>query len=78
VSLGNYIESYEKKMRGQESDFVRITIKGLAALAEEHGVDSVQYKTAEQILKEFLQQVNGGTSRESLQRLSQIRGGGEY
>ncbi|KAF8928248.1 hypothetical protein BGZ58_009791 [Dissophora ornata] len=56
VSLGNYVESYEKNARGQESDFVRITIKGLAALAEEHGVESVQYKTAQQILKDFLQQ----------------------
>lgn len=57
VSLGNYIDTYEKKhtSRGQESDFVRITLKGLSALAAEHGIDSVQYKTGQQILKEFLQ-----------------------
>ncbi|KAF9350787.1 hypothetical protein BGX26_011117 [Mortierella sp. AD094] len=55
VSLGNYIDSYEKSHGNQGQDFVRITIKGLSALATEHGVDSVQYKTAKQILKEFLQ-----------------------
>ncbi|KAF9197629.1 hypothetical protein BGZ49_001850 [Haplosporangium sp. Z 27] len=55
VSLGNYIESYEKSHGSHGQDFVRITIKGLSALAKEHGVDSVQYKTANQILKEFLQ-----------------------
>ncbi|KAI1317417.1 hypothetical protein EDD11_008481 [Mortierella claussenii] len=56
VSLGNYIDSYEKKhsVHGDESDFIRISIKGLAALAAEHGVNSIQYKTAQQILKEFL------------------------
>ncbi|KAG0001068.1 hypothetical protein BGZ80_000093 [Entomortierella chlamydospora] len=56
VSLGNYIDSYEKSHSKQGQDFVRITIKGLSALAAEHGVDSVQYKTAKQILKEFLQE----------------------
>ncbi|KAG0314061.1 hypothetical protein BGZ99_008392 [Dissophora globulifera] len=56
VSLGNYLESYEKKhSNGQGTDFVRITVKGLVALAKEHGVDSVQYKTAQRILKELLQ-----------------------
>ncbi|KAG0277496.1 hypothetical protein BGZ95_005864 [Linnemannia exigua] len=57
VSLGNYIDSYVKKhsVHEKESDFVRITLKGLSALAVEHGVDSVQYKTGQQILKEFLQ-----------------------
>lgn len=60
VSLGNYIDTYEKKHKahGQESDFVRITLKGLSALAAEHGFDSVQYKTGQQILKEFLQTVS--------------------
>ncbi|KAG0313481.1 hypothetical protein BGZ97_010138 [Linnemannia gamsii] len=57
VSLGNYIDTYVKKhnAQGQESDFVRVTLKGLSALAAEHGDDSVQYKTGQQILKEFLQ-----------------------
>lgn len=57
--MGNYIDTYVKKhnAHGQESDFVRITLKGLSALAAEHGVDSVQYKTGLQILKEFLQTV---------------------
>ncbi|KAF9912096.1 hypothetical protein EC991_001042 [Linnemannia zychae] len=57
VSLGNYIDSYVKKhsVHKDESDFVRITLKGLSALAAEHGIDSVQYKTGQQILKEFLQ-----------------------
>ncbi|KAF9413343.1 hypothetical protein BGZ94_000765, partial [Podila epigama] len=56
VSLGNYIETYEKKHnKNSGSDFVRITIKGLAALAAEHGYDSPQYQTGQQILKEFLQ-----------------------
>ncbi|KAG0364189.1 hypothetical protein BC939DRAFT_441571 [Gamsiella multidivaricata] len=56
-SLSNYFESYKKthNKHDQDSDFVRITLKGLAALAAEHGVDSVQYKAAQQILKEFLQ-----------------------
>lgn len=60
VSLGNYIDTYEKKhnAHGQESNFVRITLKGLSALAAEHGVDSIQYKTGQQILKEFLQTVS--------------------
>ena len=61
VSLANYFEQYEKghsgQKRDQEPDFIRITIKGLAALADEHGVGSVQYKNAQQILKEFLQMV---------------------
>ncbi|KAF9921927.1 hypothetical protein FBU30_008004 [Linnemannia zychae] len=57
VSLGNYIDTYVKKhtVHGQEADFIRITLKGLSALAAEHGVDSVQYKAGQQILKEFLQ-----------------------
>ncbi|KAF9957764.1 hypothetical protein BGZ72_001430 [Mortierella alpina] len=57
VALGNYIDLYERthSKHGEESDFIRVTIKGLAALASEHGTDSVQYKTAQQILKQFLQ-----------------------
>ncbi|KAG0262973.1 hypothetical protein BG011_009471 [Mortierella polycephala] len=57
VSLENYLETYEKthSEHGKATDFVRITLKGLSALAAEHGVDSVQYKTGQQILKEFLQ-----------------------
>ncbi|KAG0348929.1 hypothetical protein BG004_003646 [Podila humilis] len=56
IALGNYIETYEKKHKKHSgSDFVRITIKGLSALATEHGFDSIQYQTAQQILKEFLQ-----------------------
>ncbi|KAF9094242.1 hypothetical protein BGX23_002340 [Mortierella sp. AD031] len=57
VSLGNYIDTYVKKhsVHGQETDFIRITLKGLSALAADHGVESVQYKTGQQILKEFLQ-----------------------
>ncbi|CAO3566456.1 unnamed protein product [Mortierella alpina] len=57
VALGNYIDLYERthSKHGEESDFIRVTIKGLAALASEHGIDSVQYKTAQQILKQFLQ-----------------------
>ncbi|KAG0200806.1 hypothetical protein BGX28_006219 [Mortierella sp. GBA30] len=57
VALGNYIDLYEKmhSKHGKESGFIRITIKGLAALVAEHGIDSVQYKAAQQILKQFLQ-----------------------
>ncbi|KAG0057036.1 hypothetical protein BGZ83_002274 [Gryganskiella cystojenkinii] len=57
VSLGNYMDSYVKKhsKHGEETDFIRITLKGLAALATEHGADSIQYKTAAQIVREFLQ-----------------------
>ncbi|KAF9346863.1 hypothetical protein BGX34_003558 [Mortierella sp. NVP85] len=55
VSLANFFEQYEKGHRNQEPNFIRITIKGLAALADEHGLGSVQYKNAQQILKEFLQ-----------------------
>ncbi|KAG0026604.1 hypothetical protein BGZ81_006235 [Podila clonocystis] len=57
IALGNYIETYEKKHnKNSGSDFIRITIKGLSALAAEHGFDSIQYQTGQQILKEFLQQ----------------------
>ncbi|KAI9231854.1 MAG: hypothetical protein BYD32DRAFT_429793 [Podila humilis] len=56
IALGNYIEKYEKKHnKNSGSDFIRITIKGLSALAAEHGFDSIQYQTGQQILKEFLQ-----------------------
>ncbi|KAF9576159.1 hypothetical protein EC968_010282 [Mortierella alpina] len=57
VALGNYIDLYERthSKHGEESDFIRVTIKGLAALASEHGIDSAQYETAQQILKQFLQ-----------------------
>ncbi|KAG0036496.1 hypothetical protein BGZ82_004123 [Podila clonocystis] len=56
IALGNYIETYEKKHnKNSGSDFIRITIKGLSALAAEHGFDSIQYQTGQQILKEFLQ-----------------------
>ncbi|KAF9112905.1 hypothetical protein BGX27_002612 [Mortierella sp. AM989] len=55
VSLGNYVDLYEKSHGKHGQDFVRITVKGLSALAAEHGVDSVQYKNGQQILKEFLQ-----------------------
>lgn len=59
MSLGNYIDSYVKQhsKHGEETDFIRITLKGLAALIVEHGAASVQYKTAAQIVKEFLQLV---------------------
>ncbi|KAF9899299.1 hypothetical protein BX616_003118, partial [Lobosporangium transversale] len=54
VSLRNYLDQYRTQYGNDNSDFFRVTIKGLAALASEHGVDSVQYKTAQQVLKEFL------------------------
>ncbi len=59
MALGNYIDLYERthSKHGEESDLIRVTIKGLAAIAAEHGEDSVQYKTAQQILKQFLQTV---------------------
>ncbi|KAG0088099.1 hypothetical protein BGZ93_004677 [Podila epicladia] len=57
IALGNYIETYEKKHnKNSGSDFIRITIKGLSALAAEHGFDSIQYQTGQKILKEFLLQ----------------------
>ncbi|KAF9438386.1 hypothetical protein BGZ76_008297 [Entomortierella beljakovae] len=55
VSLGNYIDKYVKSHSNNGQDFIRITIKGLNAIAAEHGLDSVQYNTAQQILKDFLQ-----------------------
>lgn len=66
IALGNYIETYEKKHnKNSGSDFVRITIKGLSALAAEHGFDSIQYQTGQQILKEFLQLVREKAKRPS-------------
>ncbi|KAF9300627.1 hypothetical protein BGZ74_007664 [Mortierella antarctica] len=55
IALGNYMETYEKKHnKNSGSDFIRITIKGLSALAAEHGFDSIQYQTGQKILKKFL------------------------
>ncbi|KAF9165320.1 hypothetical protein DFQ26_000312 [Actinomortierella ambigua] len=56
VSLSSYIEKYAKaQVKDETSDFVYIDIAGLAALEAEHGIDSVQYKQAVKILKEFIQ-----------------------
>ncbi|KAG0239465.1 hypothetical protein BGW41_007647 [Actinomortierella wolfii] len=56
VSLSSYIEKYAAaQIKDETSDFVHIDIAGLAALEAEHGIDSIQYKQAVRILKEFIQ-----------------------
>ncbi|KAF9978031.1 hypothetical protein BGZ73_003958 [Actinomortierella ambigua] len=56
VSLSSYIDKYAKaQVKDDTSDFVYIDIAGLAALEAEHGIDSIQYKQAVKILKEFIQ-----------------------
>ncbi|KAF9579743.1 hypothetical protein BGW38_003877 [Lunasporangiospora selenospora] len=64
IALENYLELYKQQQQkknghkhtGEDpSNFVRFTVKGLNALAIEHGTDSIQYRTAHRIMKELLQ-----------------------